>query len=103
MSAGITFHAAPGSATARVLVDNERTTVTEWRFRPGENTGWHRHERDYVVVPMLDGRVRLAEPGGIERVVAMKAGEPYYRAAGVEHDVINAGDADYVFIEVEFK
>jgi hypothetical protein len=28
---------------------------------------------------------------------------PYYRPAGVEHDVINASDGDYAFIEVEIR
>jgi hypothetical protein len=33
----------------------------------------------------------------------MRKGEPYYRNAGVEHDVINASDGDYAFMEVELK
>ena len=48
-----------GTATPTVFVDNERVRVTEWRFAPGAATGWHRHEYDYVVVPMLDGKLRL--------------------------------------------
>ena len=46
-------------ATPTVLIDNERTRVTEWRFAPGAATGWHRHEFDYVIVPMLDGKLEL--------------------------------------------
>ena len=92
----------PGSATGTVLIDNDRTVVTEWRFRAGENTGWHRHERDYVVVPLGDGRLRIIEGGG-DSVAEMNRGVPYFRAKGVEHDVINASDTDYAFIEIEFK
>ena len=44
-------------ATSKVFIDNERVRVTEWRFAPGAATGWHRHEMDYVVVPMADGDV----------------------------------------------
>jgi hypothetical protein len=33
----------------------------------------------------------------------MKKGVPYFREAGVEHDVVNAGEGDYAFIEVELK
>jgi quercetin dioxygenase-like cupin family protein len=50
-------------AVATVLTENERTRVTEWRFAPGAATGWHRHEYDYVVVPMLDGRLKLKQMG----------------------------------------
>ena len=47
--------ATPPSAVATVQLDNERVRVTEWRFAPGAATGWHRHEHDYVVVPMTTG------------------------------------------------
>jgi len=33
----------------------------------------------------------------------MKEGVPYYRPAGVEHDVINANAGEYAFIEVEVR
>ena len=89
-------------AASKVLIDNERTRVAEWRFAPGASTGWHRHEHDYVVVPMLDGRLKLLEAGG-ERFSELKQGVPYFRNAGVEHDVVNANDYEYVFVEIEFK
>jgi quercetin dioxygenase-like cupin family protein len=90
------------SAKAIKHIDNDRVIVTEWRFTPGASTGWHRHAHDYVVVPLMDGRLRLATTEG-ETTVAMSRGVPYYRAAGVEHDVINASDGDYAFIEVEIR
>jgi len=46
-----------GPAKATVFIDNER--VTEYRFAVGENTGWHRHAHDYVVVPLMNGQVKL--------------------------------------------
>jgi quercetin dioxygenase-like cupin family protein len=89
-------------ATSRVFIDNERARVTEWRFAPGAATGWHRHEHDYVVVPMLDGRLELIGPDGT-RFSDLKKGVPYFRGAGVEHDVVNANDFEYLFVEIEFK
>jgi quercetin dioxygenase-like cupin family protein len=91
-----------GNAKSTVFIDNERVTVTEWRFAPGENTGWHTHGYDYVVVPMMDGRLRLETPSGAAHA-EMKKGVPYFRQAGVEHDVINATDGEYAFIEIELK
>ena len=85
-----------------VFIDNERVRVTEWRFAPGAATGWHRHEYDYVVVPLLDGSLKLLEGGG-ERIAQLKQGVPYFRNVGVEHDVVNANDFEYAFIEVEIK
>lgn len=92
-----------GSAIGTVLIENARTRVTEWRFRQkGANTGWHVHEHDYVVVPMFTGQLELHEPGGVRRLAELTAGTPYFRNAGVEHDVINANDAEVSFIEIEF-
>ena len=90
-------------ATSKIFVDNDRTRVSEWRFAPGAATGWHRHAYDYVVVPMRDGNLKLVTEGGNEQIAELKAGVPYFRNAGVEHDVINANDFEYVFVEIEFK
>jgi beta-alanine degradation protein BauB len=92
----------PEAAVPTMQIDNDRVRVTEWRFAPGAATGMHRHEMDYVVVPMMDGRLRLVEPAGT-REVTLKAGVSYTRQAGVEHDVINANDFEYAFVEIELK
>ena len=91
-----------GSAKPTVMIDNTRVRVTEWRFaKPGDNTGWHRHEYDYVVVPLFDGVLEI-DLGNGERVTApMQNGVPYYRELGVEHDVINGNDFECAFVEVE--
>ena len=83
-------------------VENERFIVTEWRFAPGAHTGWHRHEYDYVIVPMTTGSLRLETPDG-EATGNLTAGVSYSRNAGVEHDVINDNDHEFVFIEIEAK
>lgn len=92
-----------GAATPTQLIDNERVRVTEWRFKPGEATGWHRHEFDYVVVPVTTGKLHLKEPDG-ERMIDIVTATPYFREEGVEHDVINPSETDgVIFIEVEMK
>jgi quercetin dioxygenase-like cupin family protein len=90
-------------ATSTIFIDNERTRVTEWRFAPGASTGWHRHEYDYVVVPLVDGKLKLSTGDDESQVAELSAGVPYFRNVGVEHDVTNVNDFEYAFIEVEFK
>ena len=97
------MNVARPAATPTVQIDNERVRVTEWRFAPGEATGWHRHAHDYVVVPLTTGRLTLAEPGGTMRHSHLSAGVSYFRPAGVEHDVINDNDFEFVFVEIELK
>ena len=89
-------------AVPTVQVDNDRVRVTEWRFAPGAATGWHRHEFDYVVVPITTGTLLLKEDDG-ERYAELTAGVSYSREVGVEHNVINANDYEFVFVEVEMK
>ena len=81
-------------------VDNARTRVTRHRLVPGAHTGWHRHEYDYVVVPVTGGRMRILEAGK-ELFAELESGAAYFRPAGVEHDVFNGGDRELVFVEVE--
>ena len=83
-------------------IDNERVVVTEWHFSPGAETGWHRHRFDYVVVPLSDGQLQLETPDG-QRISELKTGQSYSRLAGVEHNVINANDYEFVFVEIELK
>ena len=90
-------------AKSIVHITNDRVIVTEWRFDPGANTGWHRHDHDYVIVPIKDGKLRLLEPGDVIRDVPLTQGVPYFRKAGVEHDVINPNEGEFAFIEIEIR
>jgi quercetin dioxygenase-like cupin family protein len=90
------------AAVPTVQIDNERVRVTEWRFQPGAETGFHRHEFDYVVVPMTSGTLLLEAPQGPGRS-PLRAGESYARTAGVEHNVVNDNEHEFVFIEIELK
>jgi quercetin dioxygenase-like cupin family protein len=91
---------ASAMAVPTVQIDNARTRVTEWCFAPGAQTGHHVHGFDYVVVPLTTGRLRLEEPEGV-REVSLTAGVSYTRPAGVSHNVINANDHEFRFIEIE--
>jgi len=81
-------------------VANERVIVTEWRFEPGAETGWHVHQHDYVVVPQTDGQLLLETAQG-NRESQLHAGRSYAGPKGVEHNVVNATDHEVVFVEVE--
>jgi quercetin dioxygenase-like cupin family protein len=89
-------------AVPTVKIDNDRVRVTEWRFAPGAATGFHRHEYAYVVVPMTTGSLTITGPTGTT-TATLVTGEPYFRPAGVEHDVTNANAFEFVFVETELK
>jgi quercetin dioxygenase-like cupin family protein len=89
-------------AVPTTQVSNERVVVTEWRFAPGAETGWHRHSMDYVVVPMTNGTLLLETKDG-DREADLVAGRSYSRDAGVEHNVVNASQHEVVFVEIEVR
>ncbi|NWN81835.1 MAG: cupin domain-containing protein [Halomonas sp.] len=89
-------------AVSQIQIDDGQVIVTRWDFSPGSETGWHRHEHDYVIVPLTDGRMRLETPEG-EREVELEAGVCYTRVEGTKHNVINDGEVSFAFVEVEIK
>ncbi|MDP6184277.1 MAG: cupin domain-containing protein [Gammaproteobacteria bacterium] len=90
------------AAVPTTQIDNDRVIVTEWRFAPGAETGWHRHGFDYLVCPATKGTLTLeTSEGNVE--AELEVGQPYFRLEGVEHNVINAGERELVFIEIELK
>ena len=90
-----------GGAVGTVLIENDRVRVTRWDFpNPGDCPGWHRHEHDYVVVPLFDGDLRIDNGTGTV-ISSLTTGGSYFRQAGVEHDVCNGNDGACSFIEVE--
>ncbi len=90
-------------AVATQMIDDARVRVTRFDFAPGAETGWHRHDMDYVITAVTDCHMRLELPNGAENEVTVTAGTSYRRNEGVEHNVINAGDEPMSFVEVELK
>jgi len=91
-----------GTARPTVYIENDRVRVTEWRFPgKGDNTGWHTHEYDYVVVPLFDGTLEIDLPDGSRTTAELKNGVPYFRDLGVRHDVFSGNDFECAFVEIE--
>ncbi|WP_331683634.1 cupin domain-containing protein [Consotaella aegiceratis] len=90
-------------ATATVQEDNELVRVVRWHFPPGTATGWHRHERDYVVVPTISGTLTMIDAEGNQTRYSPTASESYFRRCGAEHDVVNLSDSTVEFVEIELK
>jgi len=89
-------------ASAHPQIDNDRVIVTEWRFAPGAETGYHVHAHDYVVVPLTTGTLRVEDSEGT-RDAQLQAGASYARPKGVAHNVINANAFEFRFVEIELK
>jgi quercetin dioxygenase-like cupin family protein len=89
-------------AKPTIQIENDKVIVTEWRFAPGAETTWHKHEYDYIVVPQTSGNLLIETKAG-EVISPLVAGVSYTRPKGIEHNVINDNEYEFVFVEVELK
>ena len=55
-----------------------------------------------MVLPLFDGRMKAETQGGNTAIIEMKKNIPYFRPAGIEHDVISDNEFACAFIEIEF-
>ena len=62
------------AATSDVQIDNDEVRVTEWRLAPGSATGHHRHEMDYVIVPVTDSDMTIVAPDGTRSIAQLRIG-----------------------------
>jgi beta-alanine degradation protein BauB len=85
-----------------VQIDNESVRVTRWHFPVESSTGHHRHDYDYVVVPLSTGHLLVRSKAG-QSSGELATGEAYFRQSGVEHEVINDNNFEITFVEIELK
>ena len=90
-----------GSAKGELLIENDKVKVWRWSFdKRGDNTGWHRHEHDYVVVPLFDGVLDI-DVGAAEPVLAeLQNGVPYFRensSTTTGHKAFNTASASSAY------
>ncbi|MBO0356033.1 hypothetical protein J0656_18590 [Muricauda ruestringensis] len=89
-------------AKSTVQVDNDAIKVVHWSFEPGASTGWHKHDFDYLVIPMENGQLTSIDNMN-ETVLNLQKGKSYFKSAGVEHEIINSNEFAFQFVEVELK
>lgn len=89
-------------ALYEVIIDNDTVRVSRWLFKPGQMSGWHHHEMNYMGLhttrnllryEMPDGRVETKDQIGISGFILK----------GAEHNVTNVGSTDAEAYEIEFK
>ena len=94
--------AADTGSIGEVQLDNGIFRVTRWTIEPGGVIPMHRHEHEYVVVPMVTDSMHVRNSDGTELTADLQAGVSYTRPAGSEHEVSNPdGDDAVIFVEIE--
>ena len=85
----------------KVVLENERVRVLEYRDSPGQRTSPHYHP-DYVLCALSSFRRRLTLSEGREAVVEVRAGQVAWGKAQ-SHIGENIGESDTHVLIVELK
>ncbi|MBT4204045.1 hypothetical protein N9560_00095 [Hyphomicrobiales bacterium] len=86
-----------------VVLENEKMIVTHWVFKPGEQTGWHLHEMDYMPIQLSEGKLMFEFTDGSTKEINYIPRTSSIVRAPLEHNAINTSDIDVVALEIEFK
>ena len=86
-----------------VLLEDEKTRITFWRFPPGAQTGWHRHIHDYVTLQQPGGQLKLEDRNGNIKHIQYEEGHAAAYSAPVEHNATNISDVEVRVTEIEYK
>lgn len=85
----------------KVVLENERVRVLEYRDSPGQRTSPHYH-RDYVLCALSSFKRKLTLSAGREAVVQVSAGDVAWGKAQ-SHIGENIGETDTHVLIVELK
>jgi beta-alanine degradation protein BauB len=90
---------------SEVLFENDRVRVWRLTLQPGEASPHHRHEHDYLFVHVTPATLELRQAGEAPSTEAFEVGYVEYTevGSGVEHQIVNRGDAVLHEILVELK
>jgi predicted metal-dependent enzyme (double-stranded beta helix superfamily) len=90
----------------RLLFENDRVRVWDLRLEPGEATGLHRHETDFLYIVIGDGELQTVfADGSSDSPRPMRDGDVRFREVNGEsvHDARNTGQSPWRNIVVELK
>jgi quercetin dioxygenase-like cupin family protein len=88
---------------SEVVHEDERSRMVRYTIEPGEQTGWHHHQLDYVVIYLTDGELTSHFADGTSKVFNYERGKSSAYKAPVEHNAVNTGDTTVIGFEIELK
>ena len=85
----------------KVLLENDRVRVLDFRLKPGEKAAMHWHPA-YIVHVLSPAKVKFTSPEGTSREIENKPGETFWHEEG-SHAAENTGTSELHALEIELK
>ncbi len=92
----------PAQPESKQLLSNDRVLVFTRSIPPHATVPMHKHERDFIVVPLVDARLTSHPEGKPDVAVVLHAGEPDFRKGDHSHSETNEGDTAARLTRIEF-
>jgi quercetin dioxygenase-like cupin family protein len=87
---------------AKKILENDRVTVWDYTFTPGQPSPMHFHSRDTVVLYTDDGAVTSTTPEGVSTVVEHPPGHITYSLRNRTHtEVVSRGNVHIIVTELK--
>jgi len=104
LCAGVVLSAqtVPEQGTRKEILVNDRVHVASAVLPAHGSTPLHRHDRDFLVIPLDDAKLTNHEEGKPAAEVVLHRGEPVLIKGGFSHLETNEGDAAVHLTVVEF-
>ena len=85
----------------KVVLENDRVRVLEFRGKPGDKTAMHSHPGS-AVIAITDGTFKFTSPAGQSIEAEFKTGQTIYHDA-VEHttEVMGTSEAQVLIVELK--
>ena len=92
-----------GDIASVVLFENDRVKIWNLIVDPGEASGWHLHERDYVTGVVEGGGLAVEYEDGTTQEGSAAVGVWTYHGEHRVHRVVNNTSTRYKNVLVELK
>jgi quercetin dioxygenase-like cupin family protein len=87
---------------AEKRLENDRVVIWDYRWKPGEPTPMHFHDKDVVVVVMEGGELESTTPDGKSRVNRVARGEASFTPGNRSHtEKLVSGAARAILVELK--
>ena len=85
----------------KVLEDNDKVRILEFRGKPGDKTAMHSHP-NIVAIPLSAAKVKFTGPGGQSMEIDLAAGQAMYMdAAEHETEILGTDDSHVILVELK--
>ena len=87
----------------RLIFENDRLRVIDVHILPGQGSVMHTHDGLDFRYPLMSGDLKLVEPDGTTKPVALRAGTPRWEEPPSRHTMANVGNTEVRLVLVELK